>query len=106
MVSLIGNRGVQPEPYPPGGTYFFFRPFSDFEKFDVAVQNLAMLRANGDALRFKTVDGNDVWVDCTITWTIDAKKVPYVVQFIGESTVEVEAKLVRPVARAMVRDIL
>ena len=48
---LIGpSRGVEPEYYPPGGTYFFLRALSDFSTFDVGVQNLAMLRENGDAL--------------------------------------------------------
>lgn len=107
--SFLGGRGVEDEIYPPGGTYFFFRPLSDFDLFDVGVQNLAMLRAGeggGDALRFKTVDGNDVWVDVTISWSIDAAKAPYVMQFVGRTTPEVEAKLVRPVARSVVRDVL
>jgi regulator of protease activity HflC (stomatin/prohibitin superfamily) len=104
--SPLGGRGVEKEFYPQGGTYFFFRPASEFTVFDVGVQNLAMLGATDDALRFKTVDGNDVWVDTTISWSIDASMTPYLVQFVGASTAEVETKLVRPVARAVVRDVL
>ncbi len=104
---LVGpSRGVEPEYYPPGGTYFFLRALSDFKTFDVGVQNLAMLRENGDALRFKTVDGNDVWVDATIAWSLDPKQAPYMMQFVGGSTQEVQDKIVRPVARSMVRDVL
>lgn len=105
--SLVGpSRGVEADFYPPGGTYFFLRPTSDFDAYDVGVQNLAMLRASDDALRFKTVDGNDVWVDATITWSLDPAKAPYTLQFVGGSTAEVQEKLVRPVARSVVRDVL
>jgi regulator of protease activity HflC (stomatin/prohibitin superfamily) len=102
----FGSRGVEHDVYQPGGTYFFFRPLSDFSTFDIAVQNLAMVNVNNDSLRFKTIDGNDVWVDVTISWGVDPKMAPYVLQFVGESTPEVEAKLVRPVTRAVVRDVL
>jgi regulator of protease activity HflC (stomatin/prohibitin superfamily) len=105
-LGLLGERGVEDDIYLQGGTYFFFRPSSEFATYDVGVQNLTMLRENNDAVRFKTVDGNDVWVDVTVSWAIDASMAPYVLQFVGHSTPELEAKLVRPVARAVVRDVL
>src|SRR5688572_22892248 len=79
--TLIGSRGVMQEIYPQGQTYFFFRPLSDWTVFEVGLQNLEMRRdtanpgaATDDALRFKTVDGNDISVDVTIAWSIDPTK--------------------------------
>jgi regulator of protease activity HflC (stomatin/prohibitin superfamily) len=105
-VSLIGGRGVSHDVYPQGGTYFFPRMLSEFDTFEVGVQNLAMKRETEDAIRFKTNDGNDVWVDLTVSWEIEADKAWYVDQFVGQDAAEVETKLVRPVARAIVRDVL
>jgi regulator of protease activity HflC (stomatin/prohibitin superfamily) len=104
--SLVGGRGVEHDVYPQGGTYFFPRMFSEFDTFDVGVQNLAMKRETGDAIRFKTNDGNDVWVDLTVSWAIEANKAWYLLQFVGKDTSEVETKLVRPVSRSVVRDVL
>ena len=112
-ITLLGPTGVQKEIYPQAGTYFFLRPLSDWRVYDVGLQNLAMLRATAegdragdDAVKFKTFDGNDISVDVTIAWSIQPEKAPYVVQFVGESTKEVEDKLVRPTSRTVVRDVL
>ncbi|MBT3220313.1 MAG: prohibitin family protein [Proteobacteria bacterium] len=111
--SLLGGRGVQKEVYPQGGTYFFFRPLSDWQVFDVGLQNLEMMRESAqgdrtgdDSLRFKTIDGNDISVNVTIAWRINAAQAPYVLQFIGRSTKGVEDKFVRPTTRTVVRDVL
>lgn len=107
--SLVGGRGVMNEPYAQGGTYFFPRPLSQWHVFDVGLQNLEMLRearVGDDSLRFKTIDGNDISVNVTIAWRVDPAMAPYVLQFVGGSTADVEAKLVRPVARTVVRDVL
>ena len=63
-------------------------------------------RSGDDSLRFKTVDGNDISVNVTIAWTIDAVRAPYLLRFVGSNTSEVEEKLVRPVSRTVVRDVL
>jgi regulator of protease activity HflC (stomatin/prohibitin superfamily) len=109
----IGGRGVSDEIYPQGGTYFFFRPLSDFNVYDVGLQNLEMFRESGegaragnDSVSFKTIDGNDISVNVTIAWSIDPSRAAYVRQFIGGSTAEVQDKFVRPVTRTMVRDVL
>jgi regulator of protease activity HflC (stomatin/prohibitin superfamily) len=111
--ALFGQTGVMAEPYSQGATYFFPRWWSDFSVYDVGVQNLSMLRAQvegdrqgDDAVRFKTVDGNDISVDVTIAWTIPPEKTPYVRQFVGKNTQEVGDKLVRPTSRTVVRDVL
>ncbi len=112
-VGLFGPRGVEPEIYAPGGTYFFFRPLSDWYLLDTALQNLVMTRdpAEGDrtgddSLRFKTIDGNDVSVNVTIAWRVLPEKAPQLVQHVGTSVDAIEEKLVRPVSRAVVRDVL
>lgn len=112
-VALIGQPGVVDEPYPPGGTYFLPIFLNDWNAFDIGVQNLAMTadktkgaRAGDDSVSFKTADGNDISVDVTVTWRIIAEKTPYLLQFVGEDTKSVEERLVRPVTRATIRDIL
>lgn len=109
-LTLIGSRGVMQEIYPQGQTYFFFRPLSDWTVFDTGLQNLVMHRSQDpnvdDPVQFKTVDGNDVSVDLTIAWSIDPTKAPHLLQRVGRSTEEVGDKLVRPVSRTVVRDVL
>lgn len=111
--TVVGSRGVQPEMYPPGATYFFFPPFStDWNTFETKLQNLRMQAARkgapgrADDIEFKTVDGNDISVDVTVAWRVDPAKAPHLLQKVGRSTQETEERLVRPAARALVRDAL
>ncbi len=112
-VSLLGGNGVMADIYPQGGTYFFLRTFSDWSVYNVGLQNLLMRRAvsegdraTDDAVKFKTIDGNDISVDVTVAWSIDPARAPYILQFVGSENSEVEDKLVRPVSRTIVRDVL
>lgn len=112
-LTLIGDRGVVADTYAPSGTYFFLRPISEWHVFDIGRQNLEMLRESDrgdapgdDSLRFKTVDGNDISVNVTVAWSVDPAMTPYVLQFVGQSTDDVEDKLIRPVGRTVVRDVL
>lgn len=111
--TLVGSRGVQPETYAPGATYFFFPPFStDWNTFETKLQNLRMQAKAEDAkgstgdIEFKTVDGNDIAVDVTVAWRIDPALAPHLVQKVARSTEGVETRLVRPATRALVRDAL
>ena len=117
LVCKIGlgcnSKGVQSELYPPGSTNFFAPFIRDFYTFDTKVQNLEMIadvkrgdRIERDDLRFKTTDGNDISMDVTVAWTIDPKRAPDLLQNVGISTQEVKEKLVRPIARTLVRDVL
>jgi regulator of protease activity HflC (stomatin/prohibitin superfamily) len=117
LVCKIGlgcaSKGVQEELYPPGSTNFFAPFIRDFYTFDTKVQNLEMIaeahrgdRAERDDLQFKTTDGNDISMDVTVAWTIDPKHAPSLLQNVGTSTAEVKEKLVRPIARTLVRDVL
>ena len=107
------SKGVQDQLYPPGSTNLFAPFIRDFYTFDTKVQNLQMVASarNGDReerddLQFKTTDGNDISMDVTVVWTIDPQRVPSILQFVGTSTEEVKDKLVRPMARTLVRDVL
>jgi regulator of protease activity HflC (stomatin/prohibitin superfamily) len=111
--TIVGSRGVQAETYAPGATYFFFPPFStDWHTFETKLQNLRMQAERGtpnkpgDDIEFKTVDGNDISVDVTVAWRVDPAKAPHLLQKVGRSTEEVRDTLVRPAARALVRDAL
>jgi regulator of protease activity HflC (stomatin/prohibitin superfamily) len=116
LVCKIGlgcaKKGVQDQLYPPGSTNLFAPFIRDFYRFDTKVQNLEMTAAkNGDRsvrddLQFKTTDGNDISMDVTVVWTIDQKLIPMILQEVGTSTEEVKEKLVRPMARTLVRDVL
>jgi regulator of protease activity HflC (stomatin/prohibitin superfamily) len=63
-------------------------------------------RQGKDDLRFKTRDGNDIETDVTVRWRIDPRQVRKIWKFVAPSTDEVQSRLVRPMARAYVRDVL
>jgi regulator of protease activity HflC (stomatin/prohibitin superfamily) len=107
------SKGVQEQLYPPGSTNFFAPFIRDFYRFDTKVQNLEMTasgtggdRHERDDLQLKTTDGNDISMDVTVVWQIDPKKAPLLLSDVGTSTDEVKEKLVRPMARTHVRDVL
>jgi hypothetical protein len=97
----------------PGATYFFTPVVNDWTKFDVSTQSLIMSakavsgdRQEKDDLRFKTRDGNDIETDVTVRWRIDPSRAAQVWQLVGPSTETVKERMVRPQARAYVRDVL
>lgn len=97
----------------PGATYFFMPIVNDWKEYDVSTQNLIMTaesqegdRSGKDDLRFKTRDGNDIETDVTIRWRIDPEKVDYIWKFAAPSTRELKERIVRPLARSYVRDVL
>jgi regulator of protease activity HflC (stomatin/prohibitin superfamily) len=101
------------EVAPPGATYFFTPIVNDWTKFDVSTQSLVMsaqaaAKRGGqkDDLRFKTRDGNDIETDVTIRWRIDPVKAVRIWELAAPSTQLLEDRLVRPQARAYVRDVL
>ena len=113
-ITVLGKAGVQQETYPPGATYFFPALITDWNVYNVALQNLAMVRTlqkggrpnATDDVEFKTHDGNDIAVDVTVAWRIDTAKTPCTFQHVGGSTEEVKENLVRPACRSIVRDVL
>ncbi len=112
-IAFVGDKGVQKDVYAPGSTYFFPPIINDWHVFDTALQNLEMTRevnkgsrSGDDSLRFKTVDGNDISVNVTVAWRIDPSMAWYVLQFLGSDLDHVEEKLIRPVSRTVIRDVL
>ena len=112
-IAIFGEKGVQKQIYAPGSTYFFPPIINDWHVFDTALQNLEMTRevnkgsrSGDDSIRFKTVDGNDISVNVTVAWRIDPAQAWYVLQFVGDNLEAVEEKLVRPVSRTVIRDVL
>lgn len=112
-VGIVMDKGVQDTLYAPGSTSFFPPIITDWHVFDTALQNLEMSREvdagsrrGDDALRFKTIDGNDISVNVVVSWRLDPAKASYVNRFVGQSTQEVEERLVRPVSRTIIRDVL
>ncbi len=106
----FGKKGVQEEFYAPGATYMFTPFITDWHTFETKLQNLKMVKSSNtdttDDVEFKTVDGNDISVDVTVAWRIDPAKTPHLLQKVAESTMDVQERLVRPAARAYVRDAL
>jgi len=107
------GKGVQEQLYPPGSTNFFAPFIRDFYRFDTKVQNLEMVadsrhgdREMRDDLQLKTTDGNDISMDVTVVWQIDPRRAPSLLSDVGTSTDEVKEKLVRPMARTHVRDVM
>ncbi len=96
-----------------GATHFFLPLVNDWQTFDISLRNLVMTaslesgdRQGKDDLRFKTRDGNDIETDVTVRWRIDPTKVDQVWKAVAPSTDLVEERLVRPQARAYIRDVL
>jgi len=112
-IGILEDQGVVKEPYAPGTTNFFLPIINDWYVFDTALQNLVMTRDAGtgarvgdDSLHFKTIDGNDITVDVTVAWQIDATKADYLVKFVAQNVAGVGDRLVRPVSRTVIRDVL
>ena len=111
QVGVLGARGVQPDVQLPGTTQFFLNAIHTYNTYEVNVRSLVMQRENSDgrgddSIRFKTIDGNDVSVNVTVQWSIIPDRAPYLQRFVGATTDAVEEKLVRPVSRSILRDVL
>ncbi len=110
--SPVGKAGVQEQIYAPGQTHFFFPFFTDWNTFDKNIQKIEMMRATGrgdrqgpDELLFKSIDGNDIGLDVTITYKIIPEKAPYILQHVARSDEELKEVIVRTIARSKPRDI-
>jgi regulator of protease activity HflC (stomatin/prohibitin superfamily) len=96
-----------------GAVYFFLPVVNDWKTYDISLRNLVMTveaesgdRRGKDDLRFKTRDGNDIETDVTVRWRVDPTRVSYLWKSVASDTDGVEERLVRPLARTYIRDIL
>lgn len=98
----------------PGATHFFLPILNDWKTYDISLRNLVMTaevqeggnREGKDDLRFKTRDGNDIETDVTVRWRIEPTQVSKLWKTVAPDTDAVEERLVRPQARAYIRDVL
>ena len=107
LFGILEKRG-ESQVYEPGGVYFFLPVVNHWATLPVSQQNLLMNanveegdRPVPDEINFKTKDGNNVH----IVWRIDPKQAAYLVFHVGQSVEEIKERVVRPVARAVIRDI-
>lgn len=110
--SPIGGKGVQETTYAPGSTYFFVPFVTDWHTFDTRTQKLVMAAEPGadilseqDDLKFKTIDGNDIRLDVTISYRIKPDEAPMILQRVGTNDDQIRDNIVRTIARSKPRDI-
>jgi len=108
-LSITGDTGVQHEAYGTG-YHIYVPPFTGFSVLKKSEQKLEMTRhpeqgsrAGNDELKLKTVDGNDIWVDITLSWHVVPEQAWVVVDQVGEQVDHIEDQVVRPVARSILR---
>lgn len=109
LVWFFEKRGAQ-EIYPSGGVYFFLPVVNTWNTLPVSQQNLLMTAAvaegqGRDDITFKTKDGNNVYIDVNVMWRIDPKKADFLISHVGQSALELKERVVRPIARSVIRDV-
>ncbi|HLC72567.1 MAG TPA: SPFH domain-containing protein [Candidatus Nanoarchaeia archaeon] len=103
-----GEKATVAEP----GTYNWVMPVkSQWFSLSTAKQFFYMTadpsvgdRNAKDDLEFKTKEGNDIGQDVVLEWGIDPTKMQYVVENVGTDMKEIQEKIVRPLARSIIRD--
>jgi len=110
MFGILEKRGDQ-QIYAPGGVYFFLPVVNTWHRLPISQQNLLMNAnpAEGDRpvpddITFKTKDGNNIHIDVNVMWRVDPQKAGWIVSHCGESVVELNERVVRPIARSVIRD--
>ncbi|MCX5759349.1 MAG: SPFH domain-containing protein, partial [Candidatus Hydrogenedentes bacterium] len=110
--ALVGKKGVDDQVYPPGSTYFFVPFLNDWNTFDTRLNTLDMSslvtkgdRKGRDDLLFKTVDGNDISLDIVVSWRIDPKQAPLILQNVATDMDELKENIIRTVTRSKPRDL-
>jgi len=96
----------------PGATHIIIPLLHDWYTLDAKLQNLEFTAQRGrgdrrirDDLLFKTIDGNDISLDVIISYRIDPKKAPDIIQFVASNDAEIRQNIVRTIARSRPRDI-
>lgn len=110
-VNKLGfNQGIEEKVYGPG-TYFYAPFLTEWYVFDTRVKNINMsIDKKGymglrNDLKFKTIDGNDISLDITITYRIIPSKVNHIVDQIAISNKNLENYIIRTIVRSRPRDI-
>lgn len=111
LLGLFEARGQQ-QLYQPGSAYFVLPIVNSWHTLSIAQQNLLM-NANPDEgdrpvpddVTFKTRDGNNVHIDVNIMWRIDPLQAGMILTRVGASVDEIKERVVRPIARSVIRDV-
>ena len=105
------HRGDQ-KVCEPGSVYFFLPFINQWRTLPISQQNLMMTanpqegdRPVPDDITFKTKDGNNVYIDVNVMWRIDPKQAGFIVKHVGQSVTEIKERIVRPLSRAIIRDV-
>src|SRR6266446_6924243 len=101
-IKWLGKKGVENQIYQPGSAYFFLPIFNAWDTFDTRMQVVEM-KGPGQ-LTLKTRDGNDLFVDVTFSYHIEATNAPYIRQYVAKSDLELREKVFKTVARSRTRD--
>ena len=111
LLGIVEKRGAQ-QTYSPGGTYVIMPFVNSWTTLPLSQQNLLMNanpkegdRPIPDDITFKTKDGNNVHIDVNLMWRIDPSKAGEVVSHVGDNIDEVRERIVRPMARSVIRDV-
>ncbi len=111
LLGVFEKRGEQ-KLYEPGGVFMFLPIVNSWSTLPLSQQNLLMNanplegdRPVPDDITFKTKDGNNVYIDVNLMWRIDPKKAGFLVSRVGQSEQEIKERLVRPIARSVIRDV-
>jgi regulator of protease activity HflC (stomatin/prohibitin superfamily) len=111
LVRMIEKRGHQ-QVYEPGGVYFILPVVNSWAVLPISQQNLLMNadthegdRPVPDDITFKTKDGNNVYIDVNVMWRVDPRQAGHVVAHVGQSVEEIKERVIRPVSRAVIRDV-
>lgn len=108
-LTLIGEKGINQKVYKTG-YQIYIPPFNKFTILKKTEHKLEMTRKLGegskssrDDIKLKTNDGNDIWVDVTVSWEIDENIAFKAVEQLGDNTTEIENLFVRPITRSSIR---
>jgi regulator of protease activity HflC (stomatin/prohibitin superfamily) len=111
LLGILEKRGAQ-QTYSPGGSYVVMPFFNSWTTLPLAQQNLFMNasakegdRPVPDDITFKTKDGNNVHIDVNLMWRIEQEHAGAVISRLGDDIDEIEERVVRPIAHAVIRDV-
>ena len=111
LLGILEKRGAQ-QTYSPGGTYVVMPFVNAWTTLPLSQQNLLMNaspkegdRPIPDDITFKTKDGNNIHIDVNLMWRIDPGKAGEIVSHVGDNIEEVRERIVRPLARSVIRDV-
>jgi len=99
------------ETVEPGRTIFVMPFINDWYTLDISMQDFYMTRdaetgdrRRRDDLLFKTKEGNNISQDVVMTWKIDFRQAQRIIEEVGPDIEHIKEKIVRPIARSVVRD--